>query len=188
LTGSSDITSLLARMAAGDRDALDELTPLVYDELHRLAKAQFGRQDARNILQPTALVNEVWLKLSKASVDWTDRTHFFALAARMMRRILVDHAKARRRIKRGGSRLQVTFDEALLGEPQQNEDVLELDEALQALEAIDREQAEIVELFYFGGMSYQQVGEVRGVSAATVKRKLRFARAWMLRYLSEQDR
>lgn len=173
-------------MSDGDPDALDELTPLVYDELHRLARAQFRRRDSKSTLQPTALVNEAWLKLSNASVGWTGRAHFFALATRMMRRILVDHAKARRAAKRGGNQFEVTFDEAALGEPPRGEDLLDLDEALCALEAVDREQANILELFYFGGMNYEQVGEVHGVSAATVKRKLRFARAWMFRYLGRQ--
>lgn len=187
MTESHDITALLDRMSGGDSDALNELTPLVYGELHRLAQRQFSRERGPSTLQPTALVNEAYMQLVNASVDWNNRKHFFALAARMMRRILINHVNARRAEKRGGEMLQVTFQEPLVAAKERGEDVLELDEALQALESRDPEQAEFLELFYFGGLSYEQIAELRETSVTTVKRKLRFGRAWINRFLSESD-
>lgn len=180
-----DITSILERISDGDGAALDELTPLVYAELHRLAKRQFTREHGQHTLQPTALVNEAYLQLANASVDWNNRSHFFALAARMMRRILVNHVNARQAAKRGGKNIQVTFNEALLGDEPRGEEILELDEAIQALHDTDKEQADFIELFYFGGLNYQQIAELRDTSASSVKRKLRFARAWINRFLDD---
>jgi RNA polymerase sigma factor (TIGR02999 family) len=176
-------------MSGGDVAALNELTPMVYAELHRIAQRQFsGERRHNNTLQPTAIVNEAYLHLVKASVDWSDRTHFFALAARMMRRIIINHVNARRAEKRGGGAMQVTFEEPLVASKETGEDVLELDQAMRALQEVDAVQAEVLELFYFGGLTYEQIADLQNTSAATIKRKLRFAKAWINRYLSEPPR
>lgn len=187
MNDAENITVLLERMSDGDTDALHELTPMVYAELHRMAQKHFRGDRGRETLQPTAIVNEAYIQLVGASVDWDSRKHFFALASRMMRRIIINHVNARRAAKRGGDALQVTFQEGLIGAEARGDDLLELDEAMQALAEVDVEQAEILELFYFGGLTYEQVGEVKEMSTATVKRKLRFARAWISRFLEESN-
>jgi len=181
LTDSGDITVLLGRASNGDRAALDELMPIVYGELRSTAERLFA-SEREQTLQPTAVVNEAYLQLVGSGVNWQDRTHFFALAARMMRRILVNQANARRALKRGGNQIRVTFDEGGLGEPAAD-DILELDQALDALKVRDGRHAEYLELFYFGGLNYDQIAAVHGVSPATVKRRLQFAKAWLRVYL-----
>jgi len=185
----NDVTRLLERMSSGDDDALNELTPIVYEELHRIAERQFRRENRNVTLQATAILNEAYLRLVDASVEWNDRRHFFAISARIMRRIIVDHAKARRAAKRGGGAMKVTFQESAVAGQQVSEDVLALEEAMLALQEANGEQAEIVELHFFGGLTYDEIGEIREMSAATVKRKLRFAKAWINRFLAdlEQD-
>ena len=185
MNDSGNITVLLERMSGGDADALNELTPLVYAELHRMASKHFRGDRGRGTLQPTAIVNEAYIQLVGASVDWDSRKHFFALASRMMRRIIINHVNARRAAKRGGDALQVTFQDGQIAGQARGEDVLELDEAMQALSEIDSEQAAFLELFYFGGLTYEQIGDIKAVSPSTVKRKLRFARAWINRFLEE---
>lgn len=180
-----NITLLLERMSEGDSDALDELTPMVYAELHRMASNHFRGDRGRGTLQPTAIVNEAYMQLAGASVDLQSRKHFFALASRMMHRIIVNHVNARRAAKRGGDVPEVTFQEGLIAQEARGDDVLELHEAMQALADVDAEQAELLEFFYFGGLTYEQIGEIREISPATVKRKLRFARAWINRFLTE---
>lgn len=174
---------LLERWRDGDEDALDQLTPLVYDELKKLARSAFRQEQSGHTLQATALVNEAYLQLIKASVDWKGKAHFYALAARMMRRILVNHANAKAAEKRGGDALRVTFVERELEGKDSEQDVIDLDRGLIALSSEDERKAELLELHYFAGMSYREAGQVLGVSEATAKRDLRFGKAWMRRYL-----
>ena len=176
---------LLERWRDGDEAALDALTPLVYDELKKLARSAFRREQSGHTLQATALVNEAYLQLINASVDWKGKAHFYALAARMMRRILVNHANANAAEKRGGDALRVTFIESDLEDANTGQDVIDLDRGLEALSSEDERKAELLELHYFAGMSYREAGEVLGVSEATAKRDLRFGKAWMRKYLKD---
>jgi RNA polymerase sigma factor (TIGR02999 family) len=168
----------------GDEGARDELVSAVYAELRRRARAYLSRERPGHTLQPTGLVHEVYLRLvDQKSTRWENRSEFFGLAAQLMRRILVDHARARRAGKRGGGLLPVTFDEKVMG-PSGGVDVEALDEALRALEARDARQSRVVELRYFGGLSVEETAETLGVSAATVKRDFTMARAWLHRQLA----
>lgn len=176
---------LLERWRDGDEAALDALTPLVYDELKKLARSAFRREQSGHTLQATALVNEAYLQLINASVDWKGKAHFYALAARMMRRILVNHANANAAEKRGGDALRVTFIESDLEDANSGQDVIDLDRGLEALSSEDERKAELLELHYFAGMSYREAGEALGVSEATAKRDLRFGKAWMRKYLED---
>lgn len=177
------ITQLLHDWRRGDRQALDRLIPLVYDELRRLAQRAMRDERKDHTLQTTALVHEAYLRLLGADVPYEDRVHFFAMAARVMRRILVDHAKAKRRVKRGGSAVPVSLDEVALVAAEPSDDIVALDEALTRLEATDERKCRIVELKYFSGMTYDETAAVLGVSAATVDRELRLAKAWLYRAL-----
>lgn len=179
------VTELLQAWRSGDEDALDRLIPLVHDELHRLAGGYMRRERSDHTLQATALVDEVYLRLVDAEVDWKDRAHFLAVAATLMRRILVDHARSRGRGKR--SAVRVTLEEAALVTPGVSEGMLALDEALTRLAAKDERSARAVELRYFGGLTYAEIGEILEVSDATVHRDLRLARAWLYRELSYED-
>ena len=172
------ITGLLTRWRHGDEGALEELVPLVYDELRRLASRAMRSESSGHTLQPTALVHEALARLMGADVPWKDRVHFFAVATRTMRRVLVDHARAQRREKRGGGNLRVTLDENL-GSTGRSEDLLALDETLNALARQDARKAHAVELHYFGGLSYEETAEVLQISPATVHRELRLAKAWL---------
>ena len=183
MTEHSPESLLLERWRDGDEGALDALTPLVYEELKKLARSAFRREQSGHTLQATALVNEAYLQLINASVDWKGKAHFYALAARMMRRILVNHANASAAQKRGGDALRVTFIEGDLEDTDTARDVIDLDRGLEALSAEDKRKADLLELHYFAGMSYREAGEVLGVSEATAKRDLRFGKAWMRRYL-----
>lgn len=181
---TSHVSALLQAWRAGDERACDRLVPFVYAELRRLARLHLRRDPAAQSLQPTALVHEAYLRLVKADVSWQDRTHFMSVAARIMRRILVEHARARKARKRGGNETVIQLsgeEEAARADPV---DVLLLDAALERLQAYDARQAQIVELSYFGGMTYPEVGEALGISEATVHRSLRHARAWLRRELS----
>lgn len=180
----SPVTRLLIEWRGGRQTALDELIPLVHDELRRIAGGYMRRENPGHTLQPTALVNEAYLKLIDATVAWNDRVHFCAVAALLMRRILVDHAKAKRREKRGGAARRITLDEARVGQPAGDLDVLELDLALKGLAAFDERKVNIVELHYFGGMNYDETAEALSISAATVHRELRLAKAWLHREMS----
>ncbi|MEM9402310.1 MAG: sigma-70 family RNA polymerase sigma factor [Pseudomonadota bacterium] len=177
------VTGLLARWSDGDEQALNELTPIVYDELKKLARSAFRREHGAHTLQATALVNEAYVQLVGADVNWKGRSHFFALAARMMRRILVNHANAKAAEKRGGDRVQVTLHETSIADSHNAQDVIDLDKALAELATHDERTAEIVQLHYFGGMTYEEAGAALGVSQATAKRSLRFGKAWMRDYL-----
>ena len=177
------ITQLLEAWGAGDRQALDQLVPLVHAELRRLAAGRLARERPGHTLQPTALVNEAFVRLFHASpVRWENRAHFFGVAARLMRQILVDHVRLRQAAKRGGGLARVSLEEALQL-PDATLALLNVDEALTALAKIDARQASVAELRIFGGLNLQEAGEVLGVSPATISRDWRVARAWLAREL-----
>ncbi len=182
---SKDVTLLLERWSAGDKDALNELTPVVYQELKRLARRQMMRERHDHTLEATALVHEAYMRLvGQKEARWQNRAHFFAVASEMSRRILVDHAKARNAKKRGGPK--VSLDDAPEPAFQVDEDVIAIHDALEQLAKLDQRQARIVELRYFGGLSIEETAEVIGVSAPTVKRDWLVARAFLQRALSQQ--
>lgn len=180
-----DITQLLNRWSAGDDTARDAAAPLIYGELKKIARGVFRRENPQHTLQPTALVNEAYLKLVGVDVEWQDRGHFFALAARMMRRLLVNHANSRAAQRRGGGVLRVTLDEALHGENDAEEDVLALDEALIQLGEMDERKASVLELHYFGGLTQPEIGDVLDISESTVRREFKLARIWLRKLLSD---
>jgi RNA polymerase sigma factor (TIGR02999 family) len=183
-SSTPDVTALLRAWSDGDRTALEELVPVVYRELHRQAERYMRGQPAGHTLQATALVNEVYLRLvSREPIDWKSRAHFFGVAAKAMRSILVDHARARRASKRGGGAHQVTLAAADDSGSQEVE-VIELDEALRQLAELDPRKAQLVELRWFGGLSIEEAAEVLAVSTATAKREWRMARAWLRRELT----
>jgi RNA polymerase sigma-70 factor, ECF subfamily len=180
-----EVTELLLAWGQGDDSALHKLMPIVYDELHRVAHRYMGREREAHVLQTTALVNEVYLRLIDSSrVQWRNRAHFFAISSQLMRRVLVDLARARDRDKRGGGRIQVTLDEALAG-AERGADLIALDDALTALSASDERAGRVVEMRFFGGLGNDEVAEALGVSPETVKRDWRWARAWLLRALRD---
>jgi RNA polymerase sigma-70 factor, ECF subfamily len=183
---TQSVTGLLQAWASGDQAALDELLPLVYDDLRRQARRYMRAQPAGHTLQTTALVHEAYLRLvGQSSVEWKGRAHFFGVAAKAMRSILVDHARARGAAKRGGSARTITLDEArAIAGPQASVDVLALDEALGRLAELDSRKSQLVELRYFGGLGIEEAAAVLGVSPATVKREWTTARAWLRRELS----
>jgi RNA polymerase sigma factor (TIGR02999 family) len=179
-----DVTALLMAWGNGDADALSRLTPLVHGELHRLAEAYMGRERAGHTLQTTGLVNEAYIKLVDCSrVRWQNRAHFFAVAARLMRRILVDFARNRRYQKHGGDWRQVTLVEGLDIATKLDSDFVALDEALQGLDKLDPRKARVVELRFFGGLSLEETAEALQVSPDTVGRDWRAAKAWLMREL-----
>src|SRR5215469_5057910 len=168
--------------SGGNQAALDKLMPLVYDELRRIARSYMRRERSDNTLQPTALVNEAYLRLvDQRNVRWQNRAHFFAIAAKLMRRILVDRARRDNAAKRGGPAQPIPIDEIQIASPQTSVDLLALDQALDGLAAIDDLQARIVELKYFAGLTIDEVAEVLGSSPATIKREWNVARAWLHR-------
>ena len=175
-----DLTSLLADWSKGDRQALDRLMPIVYDELRSLAGRYLRRERADHTLQPTALVNEAYMRLvDQRSVHWQNRAHFFGVAAQMMRRILVDHAKGHRREKRGGGARKVSLDEAIELSDERADDLVAIDQALTALAQFDERKSRVVELRYFGGLSVEETAEVLKVSVNTVLRDWKLAKAWL---------
>ena len=183
---SETITQLLTKWSDGDSKAWDELTPQVYDELRRIARNFLRRENVGHTLQPTALVNEAFIRLTEQQhVTWQNRAHFFAIAAKMMRRILVNHAEMKHAEKRGGREAQkVELDEALAFCEQRNIDLLALDEALKKLGEFDAQLCQIVEMKFFGGLTNEEVAEVLNISLATVKREWSTAKTWLLRELS----
>ena len=181
---ASELTQMLRAWSEGDREALDRLTPLVVDELRRIAHRYMERERGEHTLQATALVNEAWLRLIDTdNVRWQDRAHFFGICARIMRRILIDAARARMTGKRGGGALRVTLDAELPATTGEAE-VLDVEEALQALTVVDERKARVVELRYFGGLSAVETAHVLGISEQSVHRDWRLARSWLLRELS----
>jgi RNA polymerase sigma-70 factor (ECF subfamily) len=180
-----EITQMLIDWQNGNQTALDKLMPHVYDELRRLAHRYMNRDRPGHTLQTTALVNEAYLRLAdQKNVNWQNRAHFFALAAQVMRHLLVDHARRHRYAKRGGGARQVTLDEGALVSPERGAELLALDEALSRLSDIDPRKSQIVELRYFGGLSVEETAEVLGVAEITVKREWGKAKAWLYRELS----
>lgn len=188
-TPAPDVTQLLIDWRDGRREALDELMPLVYAELRRLASSALHREAAGHTLQTTALVHEAYVRLVGADVEWEGSGHFMRVAARAMRRILVDHARKRRSQKRGGGATPVSLDtlQMVLPGTSKPEDVIELDEALERLIALEERKGRAVELHYFGGLSYEEIAEVLDVSPATVHRDLRMAKAWLFKELRGDD-
>ena len=180
----NEVTRLLGAWRRGDAGALEQLTPLVYRELHRLARSAMRGERPGHTLQTTALVHEAFIGLADAAVDWVDRAHFYAIAARQMRRILVNHGEAHRAAKRGGGRPHLPLDDALdvIGTP--SAEISDLDDALRRLEAFDARKAQALELHYFGGLTYDEIAAVLGLSASTVDTELRFAKAWLRTQLS----
>lgn len=186
-SNQSDVTQLLVNWSRGDKEALDSLFPLVYEELRRLARNYLRRERPDHTLQPTALVNEAFMRMvDQQHVNWQNRTHFFAIAANMMRRILINHAEAHNAAKRGGSDRKVMLDEAMNVFAERDIDLLALDEALTRLGEFDKVQARIVELRFFGGLTNEEVAEVTDVSLATVKREWAMAKTWLLRELTRK--
>ncbi len=180
-----ELTSTLQALAGGDATRADELLPLVYSELHSLADKLLKREQPGVTLQPTALVHEAFLKLvDQTRIDWKGKTHFFALGATTMRRILVDHARNRKRLKRGGGWQRVAFDVASELSAKDDDDILAVDEALEKLHSIDPIQAKIVELRFFGGLTVADVAEVLKMSKRTVESEWQVTRAWLRRELS----
>ncbi len=177
-----EVTELLKESARGDRAALDQLLPLVYNELRGIADRYLRRERPDHTLQTTALINEVYLRFAgQKGVRWQDRAHFFAAAATLMRRVLIDHARGSRYLKRGGGARKVALEEAAVLSPERASDLVALDEALGRLAAVDARKARVVELRYFGGLSVEEAAEVLGVSQVTVMRDWALARAWLRR-------
>ncbi len=184
---SGDVTRLLQRWGAGDAQAMGDLLPLLYDELRRLAAASMRRQRQDHTLQPTALVNEAYLKLAgQQGLSFAHRAGFFALAATVMRKLLVDHARAHNAAKRGGDAVRVTLDEEIAGLPSRDVDFADLDDALLELGRLDERQARIVELRFFAGLGIEEAAAALDLSPATVKREWATARAWLHRRLSDR--
>ena len=181
---SPDVTQLLAQWRNGDEAALQQLVPIVHEDLRTLARRQMAGERPGHTLQPTALVNEAYLRLvNLKQMDWQNRAHFFAMGARLMRRILVDFARSRRYQKRGGGAKQVPFDQALEVAAGRPTDVVALNEALEVLAAVDARKSRVVELRFFGGLSVEETAEVLNVSRETIKRDWTFAKMWLLRHL-----
>lgn len=182
------VTELLLAWGSGDRSALDELVPIIHEELRRLARLQMRGERDNHTLQTTALVNEAFLRLvDLRRIRWQDRAHFLALSARLMRRILVDHARSRSYQKRGGGAANLTLDEALVASPERGVDLLALDDALEDLARVDARKSQVVELRFFGGLSVEETAEALKVSPETVTRDWRLAKVWLLREISRRD-
>jgi len=180
-----DISLLLFAWSDGDQSALDKLIPLVYEELHRLAHRYISHENPGHTLQTTGLAHEAYLRLIEVkTVRWQDRAHFFAVAARMMRRILVDLARSRQNLKCGGGAHQVSLDGVFVAAPERSPDMLALDEALQKLAVLNPRQSQVVELRYFGGLTEEQVGQAINISERTVRSDWRLAKSWLYRELS----
>jgi RNA polymerase sigma-70 factor (ECF subfamily) len=182
-----DVTQLLKAWGDGDDAALAQLTPLVYNELHRMARRCMAREHPGHTLQTSALVNEAYLRLVDVQqVSWQNRAHFFAISARMMRRILTDFARSRHYLKRGGEVRHVPFDEALVVSHQPDIDIVAIDEALGRLALLDARKCQVVELRFFGGLSVEETAEVMKISPETVMRDWKFAKVWLRRALSKK--
>jgi RNA polymerase sigma-70 factor (ECF subfamily) len=182
------VTELLTRWSHGDDGALAELTPLVYEELRRLAHRQMGAERSDHTLQTTALVNEAYLRLAdQTNPRWQDRAHFFAVSARAMRQILVSYARSQQAQKRGGGALKVELDEAPLVSPEESKEIVDLHEALETLSTLDSRKAQVVELKYFGGLTYDEIAEVLKISRVTVRRDWEFAKLWLYTELHNGD-
>jgi RNA polymerase sigma factor (TIGR02999 family) len=187
-SSSHSMTQLLLAWRQGDAAALEELVPLVYQKLRRLARHYMAGQRAGHTLQATALVNEAYVRLIDCQqVNWKDRAHFFAISAQMMRRVLVEFARSRQYQKRGGGARKTSLDEALIASPERGHDLVALDDALQALATSYPRQSQVVELRFFGGLSVEETAEVLKVSAVTVMRDWQLAKVWLARELKKRD-
>ena len=185
----AEVTELLRRWSGGDVAARESLVPLVYDELRRLARYYLASQRSDHTLQSTAIVHEAYLRLAgRDNVHWENRSHFFAVAAQLMRRILVDHARRRNAAKRGGAQLTLLVDQAVEPSSQRELDLVALDDALKALAELDERQSRIVELRFFGGLSIEDTSRLLEISPATVKREWSTARAWLYEEISGRNR
>ena len=185
----AEVTQLLKAWSEGDDAALEQLTPVVENELHRIAHRCMAREKPGHILQSAALVNEVYLRLVDIqSVSWQDRTHFFAICARLMRQILTDYARSQNSLKRGGGAVHLSLDEDLLVTSENQADILSLDEALTQFALTYPRQSQVVELRFFGGLEVEEVAETLKISAVTVRRDWKFAKAWLLRAISGEER
>ena len=183
---SSNVTQMLHDWSHGDREVLDKLVPVVYEELRRQAARYLKRERPGHTLQTTALIHEAYIRLiDQKNVHWQNRAHFYAISAKLMRRILVDHARSRQAAKRGGSDIKLPLEEAMIASEGREVDLVALDEALERLAAIDPQQSRVVELKFFSGMSVEETAEVLGVSTRTVKRDWNVAKAWLRREISE---
>lgn len=188
-SSTHEVTGLLRAWNAGDQGALQKLTPLVYEQLHRIAQRYMAAERSDHTLQTTALIHEVYLRLVDVrEIDWQGRTHFFAMCARLMRRILTDLARSRHFQKRGGDALRVPLDEGLVISREPDADLVAVDDALTALAAIDERKSRVVELRFFGGLSVEETAEVLKVSPDTVMRDWKLAKVWLLGQLSEEQR
>ncbi len=188
LPSSHEVTRLLKAWSGGDEEALERLTPLVYRELHEIAQRYMTRERSGHLLQTTALVNEAYLRLVDCGkVNWQDRAHFFAVSAQLMRRILIDFARSRGYLKRGGAVAHISLEDApsVCNEPDVN--LVALDDALKALSAVDERKSKVVELKFFGGLNVEETAEVLGISSDTVIRDWRLAKIWLLRELSRES-
>jgi RNA polymerase sigma factor (TIGR02999 family) len=188
---ANDLTGLLIEWREGDRAALDRLTPLVYDEIRRIAHRYVLREREGHTLQTTALINEAYLRLAGSqNVDWQNRAHFFAVTAQVMRHILIDHARRRRYVKHGGEAQRIPFDLAITEAVQMSQpraaELLALDEALDELAKLDPRKSRVVELRYFGGLSLKETAEVLEISEMTVRRDWRAAKAWLFRRMKDE--
>jgi RNA polymerase sigma-70 factor, ECF subfamily len=180
---AGEVTLLLKAMKGGDQSAAEKLLPLVYNELHRLARTYMQRERSDHTLQPTALINEAYLRLASGSVDWQSRRHFIGVAANVMRRLLVDHARGHNTEMRAGSRQQVELEDCLEVSSERSKEVLALHEALTNLEAVDPGKAKVVELRYFGGFSVEEIADILKMSPRSVKRHWALARIWLLQQM-----
>lgn len=186
-SSQEQVTGLLLAWRQGDESALEQLVPLVYGELHRLAHRYLGGERAGHMLQTTALVNEAYLRLvDSRRVQWQNRAHFFAVSAQLMRRVLVDFARSRNYQKRGGDAVQISLHEELAGSTERGADLVALDDALNAMAKTDERASRVVELRFFGGLSIEETADVLKISPETVKRDWTWAKAWLLRELSDQ--
>jgi RNA polymerase sigma factor (TIGR02999 family) len=187
-TSAHEVTELLRAWSEGDQASLEKLMPLVYQELHRLARRYMGGEQAGHTLQTTALVHEAYLRLvGAAPKTWQNRVHFFAVSAQVMRHILVDFARARRNLKRGGDEKRISLDETLVIAEKQHPDLVALDDALTSLASVDQRKSRVVELRFFGGLSVEETAEVLKVSPDTVMRDWRLAKLWLLREIDKTN-
>ncbi len=184
MSSHDDVTQLLNRWSQGDEAALNEVTPIVYTELHKIARSVFSRERAGHTLQPTALLNEAYEKLVGVDSTWQNRTHFYALAARMMRRLLVNHAEMRNAQKRGGDAVRITLQEDQIGNDRPDERLLALDSVLAELAESDQRASDLLELHYFAGLTHKELAVAMSISESTVTRELRVAKLWMKQKLS----
>lgn len=181
-----DITELLISWCAGDQGALEALAPLVERELHRLAHSYMYKERPGHVLETTALVNEAFIRLVHQDVRWQNRAHFFGIAARMMRRVLSNYARDQRRLKRGGGAVRVSLSEVAIASPDKLDEALAIDEALERLAAIDEQKSRMIEMHYYGGLTFEQIAEVLQISTAKVNRDCKFALAWLKHALDPQ--